>query len=170
MVGDGVPAQLRAHDRRAAARAGQALPAVDVEMAGRCAVLVERRRHLWDTFREWRAQQCLADGPVRAIFSVNMWDRHDGPVVAEIANECFGLSDGVPNSAPQLADEVAFVPQEVLDEFSFVRADITTLRESTQTKDEVFEDLQTLSHNVAYLAARYENATAGLDSSEGTTA
>jgi hypothetical protein len=67
-------------------------------------------------------------------------------------------------------DMSPFIPQEAIDLLAEVRIGITALFQGEQTKEEVFADLQTLTHNAAYAAAQYEHFTAGLDTSEGTQA
>ena len=73
--------------------------------------IAERRRRSWSKLREWCAQQDVPQ-PRRAIFSVNVFDDADGPVVAEIAAECFGLT-----GQPAL-DEIVVASQEVLTLFA----------------------------------------------------
>jgi hypothetical protein len=67
-------------------------------------------------------------------------------------------------------DMSPFLPQEVIDEFANIRNDIETLREATATQEEIFEALQILNHNAAYVAARYEHFTTGAEVTEGTQA
>ena len=65
------------------------------------------RSSCWSGLRAWCA--CMPHRDLRAVFSVNVFDDADGPVVAEIASECFGL-----NGKPPIADEIVLASQEML--------------------------------------------------------
>lgn len=87
------------------------------------------------------------------------WDESWADIKADL-EEALAHLENPPDMSP-------FVSQEVIELFTEVHRDIGALRSATLTKQEVFEALQALNHNIAYTGARYERSVSGEDVTEG---